>query len=76
MNGKKTKKWAELSISKQATLEKEWNRINRARAKAGHRSYGSKGKSAWLKAKGIIPGGNGIVRGTQRMKRLKRKHGE
>ena len=55
---------------------REWNRINRARTKAGQKSYGSRGKSAWLKAKGIKSNGNGIVRGTQRMKRLKRKYGE
>jgi hypothetical protein len=76
MANKKTKQWSKLSISKQAALEKEWNRINRARTKAGQKSYGSRGKSAWLKAKGIKSNGNGIVRGTQRMKRLKRKYGE
>lgn len=71
----KTKKWSDLSISKQAAIEKQWNRIQSARRKAGQKAYGAKGKSAWLKAKGISGGGNGIVRGTQRMKRLGRAYG-
>lgn len=75
MANKKMKKWSDLSISRQASLEKQWNQINRTRYKAGQRSYGPKGRSAWLKAKGIMPGRGGLVRGTQRMKRIKRKHG-
>lgn len=76
MANKKMKKWSDLSISRQAALEKEWNRINKTRRKAGQRAYGTKGRSGWLKAKGITPGGGGIVRGTQRMKRMGRKHGQ
>lgn len=70
------KKWSDLSISRQAALEREWNRINKTRHKAGQKAYGPKGRSGWLRAKGIAGGNGGIVRGTQRMKRIGRKHGQ
>ncbi len=73
MANKKMKEWSDLSMSKQAAIEKQWNRVQKARRKAGQRAYGAKGKSAWLRAKGISGGGNGIVRGTQRL--IGRKHG-
>lgn len=76
MANKKMKKWSDLSISRQAALEKEWNRINKTRRGAGQKAYKTRGKSAWLKAKGIMPGRGGIVKGTQRMKHLSRRYGQ
>ncbi len=76
MASNKTKKWSDLSISRQASLEKEWNRINKTRRGAGQKPYGAKGRTAWLKAKGITGGNGGIVRGTQRIKRIGRKYGQ
>lgn len=74
MANKKMKRWADLTISRQAALEKQWNQIQKTRHKAGQKAYGGKGRSAWLRAKGIIAGNGGIVRGTQRLKRLGRQH--
>ena len=72
----KMKKWSDLSISKQASLEKQWNKIQGSRRKAGQKSYGGRGRSAWLKAQGIMPGKGGFVQGTQSMKRKRRRYGE
>ena len=76
MPNKKMKKWSDLSISRQAAIEKQWNRIQKTKRKAGQKAYKSKSKSAWLRAKGISGGGNGIVRGTQRLKTKRRQYGE
>lgn len=76
MANSKKKKWGDLSISQQSRLEKEWNRINRTRRKAGQRSYGARGRSAWLRSKGITGGSGGIVRGTQALKSKRRRIGE
>jgi hypothetical protein len=73
MANKKTRKWSDLTISQQAALEKKWNRVQSTRGKAGQKPYSAKGAGAWLKAQGIAGGGGGLVRGTQRLKRLGRK---
>lgn len=72
----KTKKWSELTIKQQSKLEKEWSKIQNVREKAGQKPYSKKGKTGWLKAQNIFNDSKeGIVRATQRMKRMGRRFG-
>lgn len=71
----KTKKWSELTTAQQSKLEKQWNRVQTTREKAGQKPYSRKGETGWLKAQGIVNDGKGIVRATQRLKRMGRKIG-